>query len=56
MGPELNELYVPEVHFELISLQPDSKLTMAFLTGQSWYVIKSWYTGGGPEHQQGFTH
>ena len=25
---------------------------MAFLTGQSWRVSKSWYTGGGPE--QGF--
>ena len=22
---------------------------MAFLTGQSWRVLKSWYTGGGPE-------
>ena len=55
MGPELNELYVPEVHFEFpFSLM--AKLTMAFLTGQSWYIIKSWYTGGGPEHQQGFRH
>ena len=26
--------------------------TMAFLTGQSWRVLKSWYTGGDPE--QGF--
>ena len=25
---------------------------MAFLTGQSWRVLKSWYTGWGPE--QGF--
>ena len=30
------------------------KLTMALLTGQSWQVLKSWYTGGGPE--QGFWH
>ena len=22
------------------------KLTMAFLTGQSWHILKSWYTGG----------
>ena len=29
-----------------------SKLTIAFLTGQSWRVLKSWYTAGGPE--QGF--
>ena len=28
------------------------KSTMAFLTGQSWRVVKSWYTGGAPE--QGF--
>ena len=27
--------------------------TMAFLTGQSWRVLKSWYTGGGRE-QEGF--
>ena len=28
------------------------KFTMAFLTGQSWRVLKSWYSGGGTE--QGF--
>ena len=28
------------------------KSTMAFLTGQSWRVLESWYTGGDPE--QGF--
>ena len=28
------------------------KLTMTFLTGQSRHILKSWYTGGGPE--QGF--
>ena len=28
------------------------KLTTAFLTGQSWRVLKSWYTDGGQE--QGF--
>ena len=27
---------------------------MAFLTGQSWHVLKSWYTGGDPE--QVFRH
>ena len=30
------------------------KSTMAFLTCQSWYILKSWYTGGDPE--QGFQH
>ena len=25
------------------------KLTMLLLTGQSWHVLKTWYTGGGPE-------
>ena len=30
------------------------KLTMAFLTGQPWCVLKSWNTGGGRE--QGFRH
>ena len=24
------------------------KLTMLLLTGQSWHVLKTWYTGGGP--------
>ena len=28
------------------------KLTLALLTGQSWHVLKSWYTGEDPE--QGF--
>ena len=41
----LNEL--PEFPFNLIG-----KSTMAFLTGQSWGVLKSWYTGGSLE--QGF--
>lgn len=27
---------------------------MVFLTGQSWHVLKSWHTGGGPE--RGFLH
>ena len=31
-----------------------TKLTMAFLTGQSWHILKSWYTGRDPE--QGFQH
>ena len=38
-----NEL--PEVHFEFPFILI-GKLTMAFLTGQSWRVLKSWYTGG----------
>ena len=45
----LNEL--SEMHFEFPSILID-KSTMAFLTGQSWRVLKCWYTGGGPE--QGF--
>ena len=28
------------------SLQHDWQLMMAFLTGQSWHILKSWYTGG----------
>ena len=40
-----------EVHFKF-SFMLIGKLTMAFLTGQSWRVLKSWYIGGGPE--QGF--
>ena len=36
-----------------ISLHPDWQIDRSFfLTSQSWCVIKSWYTGGGPE--QGF--
>ena len=27
------------------------KTTMAFLSVQSWHVLKSWYTGGGPEQR-----
>ena len=38
-----NEL--PEVRFEFPFILI-GKLTMAFLTGQSWHVLKSWYTGG----------
>ena len=45
----LNKL--PEVCFEF-PFNMIGKSTMAFLTGQSWRVLKSWYTGGDPE--QGF--
>ena len=24
---------------------------MAFLSGQSWHLLNSWYTDGGPEHR-----
>lgn len=35
-----------EVHFKFSS-QPDWPiLTMAFLTGQPWHMLKSWYTVG----------
>ena len=46
-GP--NEL--TEVHLELPFILI-GKWTVAFLTGQSWRLLKSWYTVGGPE--QGF--
>ena len=35
-----------------IPVHPEGKSTMAVLTGQSWSLLKSWYTGGDPE--QGF--
>ena len=45
----LNEL--PEMLFRF-PFNLIGKSTMAFLTVQSWRVLKSWSTGGGPE--QGF--
>ena len=45
----LNKL--PEMHFKF-PFNLIGKPTMTFLTGQSWHVLKSRYTGGGPE--QGF--
>ena len=45
----LNEL--PEMGFKFLFILI-GKSTMAFSTGQSWGVLKSWYKGGGPE--QGF--
>ena len=41
----LNKL--PEVCFEF-PFNLIGKSTMAFLTGQSWRVLKSWYTGWKP--------
>ena len=41
---------LPEVRFQF-PFNLIRKLTMAFLTGQSWAVVKSWYTGGGPEQR-----
>ena len=32
-------------------LQPDWQIDNGFLTGQSWQVLKSWYTGGDPEQE-----
>ena len=43
----------PEMRFEF-PFNLIGKLTIFFLTGQSWRVLKSWYTAGGPE--QGFLH
>ena len=45
----LNEL--PEVRFEFL-FNLIGKSTMALISGQSWRVLKSWYTSWGPE--QGF--
>ena len=45
----LNELQEERFEFPFILI---GKSTMKFLTGQSWRVLKSWYTGGDP--QQGF--
>ena len=42
---------LPEMRFKF-PFNLIGKSTMAFLTGQSWHVIKSWYTGGNLE--QGF--
>ena len=44
---------LPEMSFKF-PFNLIGKSTMAFLTGQSWHVLKSWYTGGGVE--QGFQH
>ena len=42
---------LPEMRFDnLFNLI--GKSVVAFLTGSLWRVLKSWYTGGGPE--QGF--
>ena len=43
----------PEEHFKFPFIMI-VKLTLAFLTGQSRCVLKSWYTGGDPE--EGFWH
>jgi len=44
----LNELL--EMLFEFL-FNLIGKLTMALLTGQSWYILKSCYTGGSPEQE-----
>ena len=41
---------LPGVRFEF-PFNLTGKLTMAFLTGQSWPALKSWYSGGGPEQE-----
>ena len=54
VGPSrLNELL--EVRFEF-PFNPVGKSTIALLMGQSWRILKSWYTGVGPEQgfQRGF--
>ena len=45
----LNKL--PKMHFKFCFIFI-GKLKMTFLTGQSWRLLKSWYSAGGPE--QGF--
>ena len=37
---------LPEMRFEVL-FNLIGKSTMAFLTGQSWRVLKSWYKGNG---------
>ena len=44
----LNKL--PKVRFEF-PFNLIGKSTMAFLTGQSWRILKSWYTGWDPEQR-----
>ena len=44
----LNKL--PKVRFEF-PFNLIGKSTMAFLTGQSWCILKSWYTGWDPEQR-----
>ena len=44
----LNKLL--EMHFKFL-FNLINKLTMVLLTGQSWCILKSWYTGGSPEHE-----
>ena len=44
----LNEL--PEVRF-VFPFILIGELTMAFLTGPSWHILKSWYRGAGPEQE-----
>ena len=51
--PQRTQRLVMAIHFEF-SLNLTGKVTMAFLTGQSWCVLKSWYAHGGPV--QGFWH
>ena len=46
----LNKL--PEMLF-VFPFNPTGKSTMAFLTGQSWYILKSWYTGGAQNNDFG---
>ena len=53
LDPQWTQLTLLEMHFECL-FNLIGKSTMALLTGQSWRVLKSWYTGGGPE--QGFWH
>ena len=50
MGPQLTLDELPEVRFEFPFILI-GKRTMAFLTGQSWRVLKSWCTGGRPEQE-----
>ena len=44
----LNELKEQRFEFPFILI---GKSTMELLIGQSWRVVKPWYTGGGPEHE-----
>ena len=50
LDPQLTLDELPEVRFEFPFILI-GKWTKAFLTGHSWRVLKSWYTGGRPEQE-----
>ena len=49
--------WAPDRHNKLLEMRSSfpfnltGKSTMAFKTAQSWHILKSWNTGGGPEQE-----